>query len=268
MRKKPPKKSVSRLTRTKPDSPRLQSYPVPGEMGGRLMRTLVSNLRKTGETLPLTSHILCACSGGADSTALAVMLARYGRRVGAPRQITLVHVNHGWRGAESDADEAFVKRLAVRLGVGFVASRRKEKPSPGDSWESHARDLRKAVFREQSVLHGGAPVFTAHSADDQAETRLWRIFTGAYATLGEGILPRHGVEIRPLLSVRRAELRAFLGEEKIRWREDSSNADPRFLRARMRKDLMPVVEAIFPGAIKAINSLQPLLDRRFKDASK
>lgn len=232
-------------------------YPVPGHRGGHLVRSLVKSLREIGFTLPLTSHILCACSGGADSTALAVLLARYGRRVGELGQMTLVHVNHGWRGKESDGDEAFVRRLARRLGVPVVVEELQEQPSSGDSWEAHARTARKAFFARESRLRGGAPVFTAHTADDQAETRLWRIFTGAYATLGKGILSRHEAEVRPLLGVRRDELREFLGEEGMKWREDSSNHDPRFLRARMRRELMPKIEAIFPGAISAINSLEP-----------
>jgi tRNA(Ile)-lysidine synthase len=213
----------------------------------------VKAVRGVGFKLPLTSHILCACSGGADSVALALLLAKYGRRVGT--RITLFHVNHGWRGDESDGDERFVRKLAERLGVEFAGRRLAEKPGTGDSWEAHARGLRKAAFQEESRLRGGAPVFTAHSADDQAETRLWRLFTGAFEELGGGILPRHGVEVRPLLGVRRAELRAFLKEERQKWREDSSNANPRFLRAQMRQDLMPVIERLFPRAIDAINNV-------------
>jgi len=245
-----PRKTVKRKR-----SAEKPAYPVPGEVGGRLARRLVKAVREAGLAPPLASHILCACSGGADSVALAVLLARYGRRVGT--RITLLHVNHGWRGKESDGDEAFVKRLAARLGAGFVAHRLTEKPGAGESWEAHARSLRKAAFREASEARGGALVFTAHSADDQAETRLWRIFTGAFDELGRGILPRHGVEVRPLLDVRRAELRTFLREERQRWREDPTNADSRFLRAKMRQELMPVIERIFPRAIDAINRLDP-----------
>lgn len=226
---------------------------MPGEVGGQLVRRLIRAVREAEFDLPLTSHILCACSGGADSTALALLLAKYGRRVGT--KIVLLHVNHGWRGAESDGDEAFVRRLASRIGAEFISRKLHEKPAKGASWEAHARGLRKSVFREESAKLGGAPVFTAHSADDQAETRLWRLFTGAFDELGEGILSRHEVEVRPLLGVRRQALRAFLREEKQRWREDSSNADPRFLRAQMRQDLMPVIERLFPRAIDAINQL-------------
>ncbi len=254
-RGRPSARKSSKSSSPSPDASR--RYAVPGEQGGRLIRRLVRDLRRIGYGLPITSHILCACSGGADSTALAVLLARYGRRVVAPAQITLLHVNHGWRGKESDGDEVFVRRLAARLGVRVIVEKLAEKPGPGDSWEAHARDARKAIFARESDRLGQVPVFTAHTADDQAETRLWRIFTGAFSTLGRGILERHQAEVRPLLGVRRGELRTFLREEKIKWREDSSNHDPRFLRARMRRELMPMIEAIFPTAIAAINALDP-----------
>jgi tRNA(Ile)-lysidine synthase len=231
-------------------------YAVPKDSGGRLARALVAGLKSADLSLPLSSHILCACSGGSDSTALAVALARYGRRVGPPSRITLLHVNHGWRGDESDADEEFVRRLAERLGVGFVSRGLAELPGAGDSWEAHAREARKRIYSEESARLGGAVVLTAHTADDQAETRLWRILTGAFDRLGSGILTRHEVEVRPLLAVRKELLRKFLLEEGETWREDSSNDDTRFLRARMRKELMPAIERLFPRAIESLNSLE------------
>jgi tRNA(Ile)-lysidine synthase len=252
MPEKRPSKPKKKAAPVRRRSLKKSSYPVPGDTGGRLIRTVIQALRRQGFALPLTSHILCACSGGADSTALAVLLARYGRRVGKPPSLTLIHVNHGWRGKESDGDERFVRNLAKRLGVGFRVHSVSEKPKSGESWEAHARGIRKAFFREASREFGSAPVFTAHTADDQAETRIWRFLTGAYEKLGAGILPRHEVEVRPLLGVRRETLRAFLREERQTWREDSSNRDLRFLRARMRKDLMPVIEALFPRAVEAI----------------
>lgn len=253
-------KARKKSVRQPASRPKIARYPAPGPVGGKLIRILVAATREAGLKLPLTSHILCACSGGIDSVALAVLLVKYGRRVGAPCGISLLHVNHGWRGKESDGDERFVVSLGRKLRVPVRVRRIREKPKKGESWEAHARTLRKAIYREEAgrTLKKGeneGHVFTGHQADDQAETRLWRLFTGAFATLGEGILPRHGVEVRPLLNVRRTDLIAFLKEEKQSWREDSSNQDPRFLRARMRRELMPVIEAIFPGAIPAINAL-------------
>ncbi|MBC7386045.1 MAG: tRNA lysidine(34) synthetase TilS [Cryobacterium sp.] len=232
---------------------RPSDYPVPGAIGGQLIRTMLKAVRSTKLEIPVTSHILCACSGGADSTALALLVARYGRRLGS--RVSLLHINHGWRGEESDGDEAFVLLLGKKLGIPVWVERLEEKPKKGESWEAHARDFRKVVFRRYSARLEGASIFTGHTADDQAETRLWRLFTGAPAKLGGGILMRHGVEVRPLLGVRRRDLISFLHEEKQIWREDSSNFDPRFLRARMRRDLMPVLEEIFPKAIESINSV-------------
>ncbi len=95
-------------------------YPKPGEHGGRLIRSGIKTLRERAHLdLPLDAHILCACSGGPDSVALAVLLARYGRRLAAAK-ITLLHINHGWRGRESDADARWVGRLAQKLGTDFA----------------------------------------------------------------------------------------------------------------------------------------------------
>lgn len=197
--------------------------------------------------------------------ALAVLLAKYGRRVVGREGMSLLHVNHGWRGKESDGDERFVMALGKKLGVPVRVRRIMEKPEKGESWEAHARSLRKALYVEEANRlpnpAGSAHVFTGHQADDQAETRLWRFLTGAFTNLGEGILPRHGIEVRPLLGVRRSDLVAFLREERQKWREDASNQDPRFLRARMRLELMPVIVSLFPGAIDAINSTEPPTQR-------
>lgn len=166
--------------------------------------------------------------------------------------MTLLHFNHGWRGEASDRDEAWVGKLAQRLGVGFESARASQVPNrggrSGESWEEIARTERKRFFQEKAAFFG-ANVLTAHQGDDLAETLLWRLFTGAAHTHGGGILWQDGPEIRPLLSVRRAELRAFLREEKIAWREDSTNQDPRFMRARMRQEIVPPIEALFPRAI-------------------
>src|SRR4051812_45912614 len=95
--------------------PRPQTpYPKPGPVGGRLIRTMIATLREAGVVLPITSDILCAVSGGADSLALAHLLAHYGRRI-VPRpreQLTLLHINHGWRGRASNADARFVADCA------------------------------------------------------------------------------------------------------------------------------------------------------------
>jgi tRNA(Ile)-lysidine synthase len=228
-----------------------ERYPVPGPAGGKLIRRVIGALRGTEIPLPLNSHILLAASGGADSTALALLLARYGRRVAAPSGITLLHVDHAWRGRASREDARFVRGLAAQLGTGFREERLPGPAAfaPGDSWEDAARDARKGVYaRIAREMGRGTLVLTAHHGDDVAETMLWRLFTGTSRAIGAGVLARDGVEVRPLLDVRKRELLAFLEEEGQAWREDSTNADPRFLRARIRSRILPAIEEAFPRA--------------------
>src|SRR5271167_2083638 len=100
----------------------MQAYPKPRETGGQLIREVVRSLRMQKFKLPLgdiTSHILIAVSGGADSIALAHLLIQYGRRVVSRDAIRILHVNHGWRGAESDRDEQLVRAFARKMGVPF-----------------------------------------------------------------------------------------------------------------------------------------------------
>ena len=227
----------------------MKKYPVPGAVGSLMIREVVKLLRSTGITLPITSHILISCSAGPDSMALAHLIAKYGRRVGLAG-FTLLHVNHGWRGEESDADEELVREFASNLKVGFLSKRLPNgKGKKGESWENAARLGRKKVFVAEA-RRLSAYVLTGHHADDLAETLLWRLFTGNSRTHGAGILIKEGVELRPFLRIRKEQIFSYLKEENIPFRIDSSNADPRFLRAQMRRVLMPQMENLFPQSIQ------------------
>lgn len=242
-------------------------YPKPGPTGGQLIRDAIGLLRDHGVRLPI-AHILIAVSGGLDSMALAHLLIRYGRRVGDSKNIRILHINHGWRGAESDADARFVRKAAkdwaVPLSVHKLRppSANKAVPSGASSgsWEELARAQRKRIF--DHYKERGWTVFTAHHADDLAETVLWRIFTGNQETHGAGIAVQHDSEIRPLLRSKKAQLRKFLEEEGVLWREDVTNTEGRFLRSKMRLELIPVLERLFPRAKEhltraALNSQKP-----------
>jgi tRNA(Ile)-lysidine synthetase-like protein len=235
-----------------------QTYPKPRDTGGRLIRRLIVDFRKAGFELPITSHILIAVSGGSDSMALAHLILKYGRRLADPARIGLLHVNHRWRGEASDEDARFVARFGKKWGVP-VLLHELEPPAQmqatqGRSLEEAARDARKSIF-EKEAARLGATVLTAHQADDLAETFLWRLFTGAAETHAGGIAYRHGVELRPLLKVRKSELHAYLKEEKQSWREDSTNQEGRFLRSKMRRDLMPAIEELFPKAVEHLMNI-------------
>lgn len=229
-------------------------YPKPKENGGHLIRNVIGTLRRAEIGLPISSYILCAVSGGADSIALAHLLVHYGRRLAPRGKIGVVHINHGWRGKESDEDAEFVAACAAAWDVPCEVIRLDSQPKKGESWEAHARQERKRHFL-QLAQERQAQILTAHHADDLAETVLWRILSGTAETHGGGILLQDGPILRPLLQVRREALRAYLREEGQTWREDSTNAQDRFLRARLRQRVMPELEAIFPRAIEHLVQL-------------
>lgn len=189
--------------------------------------------------------MLAAVSGGADSVALALVLARVAPELG----FTLCgigHLNHGLRGAAADADEAFVAALASRLGVAFVvdhqdtAARARDE---GVSIETAARRLRYAFLDEAAVALNADAIATGHTADDQAETIVMRLMRGAGLRGLSAIRPRNGIVIRPLLDARRAEVEAFLRDAGEPWRDDASNADTAMARNRVRHDVMPALKA-------------------------
>jgi len=217
-------------------------------MGGILIRRVIRALRDAAVPVPLptpieNSHILIACSGGLDSTALAILIAKYGKRLA--REVVLLHINHGWRGPESDEDARFVEALARRLGIPCRVETLDPANRPaGSSWEDWGRRERKRLFARHAGPNG--LVLTGHQADEASETLLWRLFTGAAGTHGGGILVREENEIRPLLGCFKSELEAFLREEGVSWREDPSNADGRFLRAAFRTRLKPLLDEQFP----------------------
>jgi tRNA(Ile)-lysidine synthase len=97
---------------------------------------------------------------------------------------------------------------------------------------------------------GNAIVLTAHQADDLAETVLWRILTGNARTHAGGILIQDKIELRPFLRIRKRVLQAYLREEGQTWREDATNHEGRFLRSRLRLELMPIIEHLFPRAVE------------------
>ncbi len=159
------------------------------------------------------------------------------------------HVAHGLRGEAGDEDARFCARLAAELSVPFTLSsvdvpsgRRK-----GESPEAAARRLRYAALLALSRSLGGAPVLTGHTCDDQAETVLLHLERRLGRGRG-GIRPRRGDGvIRPLLQFSRAELREFLAERGVPFREDETNENEGFARNRIRRSVLPEMERQDPG---------------------
>lgn len=196
---------------------------------------------------PAGARIGVAVSGGADSVALLDLL----HQLGYP--LAVLHVNHGLRGAESDEDERFVRTLAERFGLP-VDIRRAPPPPPGENLEQALRRIRYSFFDDARRRLRLERVATGHTLSDQAETVLLRLARGSGVQGLCGIHPvtRHGI-IRPLLACSRQEIRQHLAARGLQWREDSSNADPRWRRNRVRAELLPLLaEALNPQVEAAL----------------
>lgn len=165
--------------------------------------------------------------------------------------LSVVHLNHKLRGKASDADEKFVTKLAETHGLtlhveraNVAAKAKREKANLEDAARRARYDFFARLVAEKKVDR----VAVAHTADDQAETVLAHILRGTgLAGLG-GIHPETGCVVRPLLRVRRTELRAYLRSKKQKWREDATNQDTSRTRARIRKKLLPLLERQFQPA--------------------
>lgn len=194
---------------------------------------------------PPDARIGVAVSGGADSVALLDLLHQLGY------SLAVLHVNHGLRGADSDADERFVRELAERLGLP-IDVRCAPPPPPGENLEQALRRIRYAFFEDARRRLRLERVATGHTLSDQAETVLLRLARGSGLQGLCGILPvtRHGV-IRPLLACSRSEIRQYLAARGLPWREDASNSDPRWRRNRVRAELLPLLRDILNPRVES-----------------
>jgi len=213
--------------------------------------------------------VLVAVSGGADSVALMHALATL-----APAwrlRLHVLHVDHGLR-PEAARDADFVRGLGTRLGVPVdVATVRVNRHG---SLEAEARVARYAAFAAAADRLGTDRVALGHTADDQAETVLMRVLEGSGVRGLAGIPPVRGRLVRPLIERRRTEIVKALREVGLGWIEDLSNHDPKFLRNRVRHELLPwLARAYNPEVAAALVRVAALargavdaLDRMAADA--
>ena len=207
--------------------------------------------------------MVAAVSGGSDSTALLALLAA------APggRALHVLHVRHLLRGAAGERDAEAAGRLAQGLGLPFRALEA-DVPAgrrPGESLEAAARRLRYAVLLAAARELGPETlVATGHTLDDQAETVLLNLDRRAGRSRG-GVRERRpdGV-VRPLLPFRREELRTYLGELGIPWREDETNEDRGFARNRIRHETLPALERRLPGCAARLARAASAWSRRLE----
>ena len=191
--------------------------------------------------------VVLACSGGADSTFLAAAWSRAQRERELPSALAVV-VDHGHR-ADSATDAAAAAELLGGLGL---EARVRRAACPADANEALLREARYALLLDAAREAGAARVLTAHHADDLAETVLLRILRGTGLRGLAGIPVRRrlgaGVELlRPLLGLRRAEMRAALVAAGIGWIEDPSNARPGPARNTLRHEVLPALARLATG---------------------
>ncbi len=196
-------------------------------------------------------RVLVAVSGGADSLALLDLLHELAP--GLSLSLEVIHVHHGLR-PEADADAELVGRLAADLGLPVhVARVSVPREAPGEGLEAEARRARYAALRARAAACGASHIATGHTADDQAETVLMRLLAGAGPRGLAAIAPVRGSVIRPLLDVRRSQIEAHLRERGLTWAEDATNRDVRFLRNRIRHQVLPVLaDAFGAGVVEAL----------------
>lgn len=188
----------------------------------------------------LQQPVVLGLSGGRDSVALLHLLVQQGCSVHA------LHVHHGIRGAEADADAAFCARLCEELDVPFELQRvdvPELAQEQGVSLETAGRHARRWLLAAAARRCKGCTVALAHHADDQAETVLFRLARGAAGL--RGMQPVHvasGITwLRPMLSWRRADITAWLQQMGQRWRDDATNAVPDVARNALRLEALPAL---------------------------
>lgn len=197
-----------------------------------MQNKLFQFIREQGMISP-GDRVICAVSGGADSVAL--LFALYLLKDKLKIQLEAAHFNHQLRGEESQRDENFVRDFCARYDIPLHVGEARVQPGK-KGLEAAARDARYAFL---GTLEG--KIATAHTADDNAETVLLHLIRGTGLKGLGGIAPQRGKLIRPMLSVTRQEVEAFLNEWSLPHVEDSSNASDAFLRNRIRHHVMPLL---------------------------
>jgi len=197
------------------------------------------------------SKLLVAVSGGADSVALLRAIAMIAPRRGWNLSLSVGHVQHHLRGDAAEQDAAFVAELADGMDLPMLRGDIDPAAAKGNL-ESRVRRMRYHALTEMADTVGATFIACAHHGDDQLETLLMRLMRGSSAKGMAAMawrrkLSQH-VLIRPMLAVSRDDVRGFLGEIEQTWCEDHTNADITRFRARLRRDVLPVLHDLRPDA--------------------
>ncbi|HEV2763412.1 MAG TPA: tRNA lysidine(34) synthetase TilS [Pyrinomonadaceae bacterium] len=216
------------------------------------------------------ARVVIAVSGGADSAALLLACEELVRAGRLKTEIVAAHLDHGLRGAASEEDARWVAELTQGLGVGCVVGRARvgeRAEETRDNLEQAARRARYEFLSATARTLSAHAVLTAHTLDDQAETVLLRLLRGSGAEGLGGIPPTRALDAggptllaRPLVRwARRADTQAYAKARGVAARVDEMNADERFARVRVRRQLLPLAETFNPRAVEALARTAELL---------
>lgn len=249
------------------------------------LRTFALAVLREEKVVTRGETLLCACSGGPDSTALLHVLALLRKRRGF--ELVAHGVDHGLR-PEAAAELGLAAELCAKLGVPFDVTRVDVLPGPGV--QARAREARLTALAAAARRADAKCVATGHTADDRAETFLMRMLRGAgprglavmppsspwpqsevqgasAASCAALLQPRHGPEpaavlrlVRPLIRARRSDVMQHIQRHGLRFATDPSNRDERYFRTRVRQELVPLVESLAPRAVEHIVALADMLE--------
>jgi len=203
------------------------------------------NLFHTGE------KIVVGVSGGPDSVGLFHLLASLSSSLGI--SLIGVYVNHGLRPDEAANEQSYVQAVVQGLKQNYESV---SVDVPGQvklrklSIEHTARELRYEALRKLAGQYSASWIAVGHTADDQAEEILIRLLRGSGRKGLSGMRMRNQDIVRPLLKIEKSEIISYLADKKISFLEDSSNSDSRFLRNRVRHELIPYLEEKFEAGVK------------------
>ena len=220
-----------------------------------------TNVLQTRALVNGGDHVLVALSGGPDSVALFDMFCRVRKELDLT--VSAAHFNHGLRGTEADDDEHFVKKLCDIANV-KCCSERGDVQGLADnakmSIEQAAREMRYEFLERTAKSIGADAIATGHTANDQAETILDHLLRGSGINGLQGIPPKRGKFIRPLLWIQRREIMAYIHERNLEYRIDSSNDELQFRRNKIRHELLPLLQRQFnPRIVSTLNRLANIM---------